>query len=324
MVVILHIGWHRTGSTALQSFLNQHREALAERFRISYPAEGLLVCAHHPLAWAFLGRTESAWGTVRGIEAGPEASLQDAIDRARDAGCTRVVFSSEEFREFDRDAIGRLADALRGHADDVRIVAYLRRQDVLAESAYNMEVQWWGTRERLAFADFLSQHYAVPDYAPTLAAWADAFGRDALVARAYRRDAGVRWDVREDFCGILGIAPGDLAHPASGSNESLGPVTLEGLRVLNNLALGDDVHRSIVARLHEYDARHHSPRAVLFAPEERRAWLDRAGGDKRGLAAFGVDADALALDGAALPERNVEPLSPQAFAELFTYLGSPG
>jgi len=324
MLVTLHIGWHRTGSTALQAHLHAHRTSLARRYGIAYPVEGLLGSAHHPIAWALQGRTESAWGPVRGVDSGPEACMRAAIERARNAGATHVVFSTEEFRNFDREAVARIAGALRTCAEVVRIVVYLRRQDRLAESSYNMEVQWWARRAREGFLEYVAGPESSPAYRSVLERWADAFGRDAIVARAYRRDATDAWDVRSDFAGVLGIPPGALPPRAEGLNDSLGPTTLEALRVLNNLAVSNDVHRSIVARLHEFDAEHRSPRAVLFEPRSRRAFLESQEAANDGLGAFGVDRNAFVLDGASMPERNVYPLSPQAFAGLFSYLAAPG
>lgn len=320
MLVTLHIGWNRTGSTALQVYLSAHRAALAERYGVAYPDQGLLGTAHHPIAWAFGGLTESAWGPVRGFDAGPEAVVREAIDRARDAGARHVVFSSEEFRRFDRGAVARIAGALRAADASVRVVVYLRRQDRLVESSYNMAVQWWAMRTCAKFRDYLAHPDAVPAYGAVLVRWADAFGRDAIVARAYRREAGDGWDVRSDFAGLVDVPPGALPLQTAGANDSLGPTTLEALRVLNNLDVSADVHRHIVSRLHEFDAEHRSPRAMLFASDARRAFLESQEATNHELAGFGLGPGALEPGDAPLPERNVFPLNPQAFAAMFTYL----
>ena len=66
-------GWHKTGSTALQEFLLDNQSELARRHRLWYPSEGLLVCAHHTVAWTLQGRTTSPWGAVPAMEGGGEA-----------------------------------------------------------------------------------------------------------------------------------------------------------------------------------------------------------------------------------------------------------
>ena len=282
-----------------------------------------MVCAHHTIAWTFGGRTASPWGPVPVVVGGGDAYVRAAVASARAAGCTRVVISSEEFCALDHAAIRRLEASLRALSDRVRIVAYVRRQDLIAESAYNMEVKWWATRVREEFDEYVRARKDEPDYARALGAWADAFGVDGLVVRPYDRGSLDGGDVRADFCRSAGVGAEGLHFADARANESLGPTTLETMRVLNNLDIANAVHEHIAARLLAYDAARRSPRCVLFEPDQRRAFLARFEASNAHLHAYGIDPAVLTLGAGTLPARNVRKLTPEEFAAMFTYLATP-
>jgi hypothetical protein len=300
-----------------------NRAELARRHRAWYPSEGLLTCAHHTIAWTFQGRTTSPWGEVPAVEGGGDAYVRAAVESARAAGCTRVLLSSEDFCALDRAAIQRLAASLRAWSDVVRIVAYVRRQDLFAESAYNMEVKWWATRLREDFDEYMRSRQDEPDYARILDEWAGVFGVANLVVRSYDRGSLEQGDVRADFCRVAGMSADGLQFADARANESLGPKTLETMRVLNNLDIANAVHEHIAVRLLAYDAKHRSPRCVLFEPEQRRAYLARFESSNARLRAYGIDPGEFELGDVALPARNVRKLTPEEFAAMFTFLATP-
>lgn len=87
MKVFLHIGPHKTGTTALQRVLYQHAKSGGCGY--FYPDPSLVAdLAHAQLAWRFLG--------LAGCERVPGLLLRK-VAAAEKAGFTKVVFSSEEF-----------------------------------------------------------------------------------------------------------------------------------------------------------------------------------------------------------------------------------
>lgn len=103
--IILHIGVHKTGSTALQAALAAARPDLRER-GISYP--GGTIQAHHAAAWAAGGRT---------FGFGDEADRPRRWSWLRLVGAARlhrgrVVISSEFFGRMRPQAVKRVVDGL--------------------------------------------------------------------------------------------------------------------------------------------------------------------------------------------------------------------
>ncbi|WP_435168770.1 hypothetical protein [Falsirhodobacter sp. 1013] len=107
--VLLHVGPHKTGTTALQRFWQENREHLA-RNGVLYPGPG---DAHHRLAYDLLG-----WPTRRFDRAKILAACAAAPENM-------VILSSEDFSFFNADQFRRLRDLL--HGSDIRVAYFLRR-----------------------------------------------------------------------------------------------------------------------------------------------------------------------------------------------------
>jgi len=126
----IHIGTHKTGSTAIQHFMYRNYAALLQR-GVLYPKVGLHDAGHHSIAWSIKQNkkalTEKIFEEINGI--------------AQKNNIKKIILSSEEF-EFIRDP-GLLKRALPQNA---QIIAYLRRPDSYLESEYNQHVKMPGIR----------------------------------------------------------------------------------------------------------------------------------------------------------------------------------
>lgn len=129
--VVLHVGTHKTGSTALQHCFAANRKQLA-RHGIFYPEVTRGDTAHHGLA--ALWHHELAGYEPRG---GSEAAWHALARKYRDAEGT-LVLSSEEFsRAFDPDAMDY--EAIRGFLADferIDLICLLRDQLSFLQSAW--------------------------------------------------------------------------------------------------------------------------------------------------------------------------------------------
>jgi hypothetical protein len=132
MNFILHIGTHKTGSTALQSFLFANRQQLLAQ-GVLYPITGLANNAHHTVAW-----------TVKADNVEKTTALFSEIEKeAASSGVENILLSSEEF-EFIRNPYKLQRFFL--HRPKIKVVLFIRRPDFYLESEYNQHVKMYELR----------------------------------------------------------------------------------------------------------------------------------------------------------------------------------
>lgn len=212
----LHIGTHKTGTSALQHYLSHNRDVL-KAVGWLYPQSG---CpggdnyGHHEVAWSFLGRGKFDIGVLR-----------EEIDRSK---CSRVILSSEGF-EFCRDPrlIAQAFDGL-----DVWVVVYFRRQDDFVLSEFNQSVKmglYW--KSLTDFANKLEGQDRL-DYFAICTRWAGVFGRERVLANIYRP----KESVVSHFSRLLGLECGACIDPPRiHSNLSVDARLIGALRVVGQL-----------------------------------------------------------------------------------------
>lgn len=222
--VIIHIGVPKTGTTAVQKFLCDNRNALLGAGWL-YPGNICRGFGQHDLAF-LLGGGYPEWATVQ------PRSLAELLALLRQEITSvphrQLLISSENF--YLLCSPQALADCLRelGYAPgEVGIVVYLRRQDDAVESWYNQAVKAQG------YAGTLSEHAAAAgdlwDYATRLARWAEVFGADNMSVHCYSTGG----DVRHDFLRVLGIGPADFVFSDTRENREINRDILEFQRLLN-------------------------------------------------------------------------------------------
>ncbi|HWA91831.1 MAG TPA: hypothetical protein VG889_17465 [Rhizomicrobium sp.] len=190
-MLVLHIGTHKTGTSALQAFLVANAEALRAR-GLNYMRAGLgQAMAHHALAWGsrnFKGRDNAVWADLR-------AELADNPDAIN-------IVSSEGLWFADPATV---APELEG-VGPVKVIVYLRRQDRYLQSLYKQGVT---SGRRSKFETWRIQQEDRGDFLTVLRQWADAFGKENIDVRPYDRPEG-RVDVTADFFDAIGADVRDL------------------------------------------------------------------------------------------------------------------
>lgn len=224
--VILHVGPHKTGSTAIQHMLDAARDELRAD-GIVYPASGIDDSGHHPVARFCIDGS---------------GSFDPEQLRAELAAAPVALLSSENFMLLDIDGLARLRALVP--AARVRVIYHLRGLCDLWPSHWQESVKHglaWSFGEyvlRQTVGRGRPPGYSA-DQHEHLSRLAAGFGRGALeiVGYDWLRAGGV--DIGRHFqTAILGRADARVTGTAPVVNVSLEPWVVELVRALNA------VHRS--------------------------------------------------------------------------------
>jgi hypothetical protein len=226
-VLTLHIGLPKTGTTYIQGWLQARREALAN-IGVWVPARHIYP---HRLACAFIADAKrAARADVVHIRETPYALALDDLARGlRDGRFAQCIVSSEYFFEAEPRDVAALRAAAADVDVEVRIVAFLRRQDRIIESGYNQEVKAMGITARIAVASYQKKL----DWLALFESWASVFG-EANVTLVNFDTVSRAGGVLAEFCRATGL-PAALAEGADdrARNESLPADLLEFKRIAN-------------------------------------------------------------------------------------------
>ncbi|HEX5455291.1 MAG TPA: hypothetical protein VFX06_15995 [Stellaceae bacterium] len=218
--LLIHIGPHKTGSTAIQHALLENSEQLKDH-GVVYPQVGFRYYGHHQLV-SLLARPDNG-------------SLSEIADQLREMDEETVVLSSENFSSCSLAELQHLAELLSSFSR-IEVVVYLR-------SFLELLYPWWQELVKHRIADdlggFLVNSLTRPfqthllDAAGMIEKFAATFDGNVSV---YLYDAVMRQSgdaARHFMCEILGIEPcsKDLRVAV---NKSLDPASAELVRCLNS------------------------------------------------------------------------------------------
>lgn len=227
--LILHIGTHKTGTTALQSAFANSADVLAAH-DISYPIAKL----RRPNVL----RERNAFFLDRKAKISLEPSSKDERDDAfynngkatLKAACRKhgtVLLSDERlwyegaYREGYWEKVRELLEPYE--FSNIQIVLYLRRQDTFVSSLWNQYVK--GTRREARTLEKYANTKkirAILDYDAGVTHLEQVFGKENLLIRIFDRKQFPGGDVVRDFCECVGFDFVDeLSRPQVKENLSL-------------------------------------------------------------------------------------------------------
>ena len=226
--VLVHIGPYKTGSTAIQSSLHEHRAELSAA-GITYPGS-----YHRQMrpSWALLGRSRVGEADV------PTAEWDEMVAEVRRAP-GRVVISSEDFSSARPERARKLVDDLG--ADLVHVLIVARRLDKLLPSAWQERVK--SVNETRTYDTWLREVLAKERTGRAASVFWHNHGLDGLIARwravlpAERvivlvTDEADRGLQPRTFERLLGLDEG-LLTPGPHTNTSLSMERIEFCRQVN-------------------------------------------------------------------------------------------
>jgi len=208
-MLTVHIGYPKTGTTSIQSFLSTNAEALLRGGHV------LRDLSHANLAYELVG--DERFDPARG-------SWADLVEMIRRDPGAHYIVSAELLHRVDADKCAALARLLSGV--DTRVVAYLRHQAELIQGLYLQAVR--ARQKPLPFDDYY--RYQIQEegwyaYYNNLVKWQDV---GALSVRVFEKGALLGDDVVTDFLDTIGVAIDRSAIAAEPirKNESRGKSTM--------------------------------------------------------------------------------------------------
>lgn len=222
--LVLHIGSHKTGSTAIQRSLSDATDSLLAR-GILYPRAGRRGVGHAQLANELVNTS----GSLTGIP-----SHLDLLEELRTSRPSTLLLSAEGFtnKGIARPAkwVRHLCDALQ--PQDVHIVGYVRPQWECIESSYADRVRvgmvW------VPFAEWLEgqlEGESGYDYLQRFAPWREEFA-ERLGIRLYTVPSLSGRDAVDDFWHAVGLGRPPANRPHHENRIRSGARTTEMLRSL--------------------------------------------------------------------------------------------
>lgn len=212
--LVLHIGTHKTGSSAIQAAFTQHSIPTG----YLYPSTGRIASGGHlNLAWEAIGDQRHRPG---------RGNTKDLVNELTESDARVVVLSAETF------SVPSAGPAVVNWVDDlveifeptrVLIVGYVRPQWEYLESHYTQMVKTGNTAASLEEFVLKEQDRPLFDYPVLFSAWDERFD-DSLQVRPYVPD------VVSDFFGLLELDP----PPIDRVNARPGAKQLEMLRRLRD------------------------------------------------------------------------------------------
>ena len=238
---ILHIGTAKTGSTTIQSFLQQNRQDLLARG--FYFPHSLGEANHEKLVAYALDPSKieskrrhfsiASKEDVSRFRRQTEAELSDELRNCPETIET-LVLSNEHChsRLTQATEIQALEQLLRPFCSEIRVLVYLRRQDRVALSLYNTKVLSGSSSARV----FPSVRPTLPirfDHCTGLELYASIFGRENITVRVFPPNPSSSKHLLMDFARNMGLKDcSNLTFPDR-LNQSLGASELQFIRMFN-------------------------------------------------------------------------------------------
>lgn len=233
----LHIGPPKTGTTTIQNFLSDNQEALSAH-GICFPDLGYRypgIDRHR--TGHFLVRQRPHEGQKvsdfkKGLDKLQKLSLQYDSIILSDEGIWKDGIHMTRFWK-------RLLAELQKRQIDLRIIVYLRRQDLWVQSFWSQKIKVGKTSlDFQEFLRFLNESSYPLDYCAYMDMLSDIFGKDALIIRVMERGQfqGPEHSLVSDFLDIFGLSLSDgFIEQQELRNPKISGTYLEIKRMLNML-----------------------------------------------------------------------------------------
>ena len=228
--VILHVGFHKTGTTAIQASLFAAQTSLLEH-GIDYRTK-----ASHGAAWSLSGKV---WGWVnRGGRLTPQSNWRKFVRMANSSKHTFMA-SSEFFSELNQEHIGKIKQQIK--SEKIKIVFTIRPLAKMLASSYQQYLKYGIKADYEKWLHEMLDAPGASKMTPTfwrrnfhgenIKLWAEVFGAENITVMVV--DETKPDFLYEAFNKFLGLPAGTLVKQELGGNRSLTAEEASMLQQLN-------------------------------------------------------------------------------------------
>lgn len=262
-IIYIHIGVPKTGTSAIQKFMWKNRVSL-KKLGVLYPESDIVGSAHYKHAWVFFHRNSLH---IKNKNLSLHTVYENLFREIKSENCEKVILSCEDFVFCSPSVVYNQFKEFYKEAD-IKIIVYIRRQDLLAESAFKQNV-----KDLRITCDTTPKCSSVLHEHFRLRSWISVFGKDNLILRIYDRSFLPQGNVIIDFLNLIGVDH-KLFNTNVFENPSLSVVSVYALK---NLKLKYEIPPNIFKDLLDYllsSDEGYSSVVSIFSLEERKRILE--------------------------------------------------
>jgi hypothetical protein len=214
--IFLHVGMHKTGSTAIQSAFSGFDDGMTKYAALGYENHSI------PFFTAYSGNHQSyhIWKSAGlspdQIEQKKTACLEAIRVAVSSAGEKRLIFSGEDISLLPKPALVEVFELFKSQGKNAKIIFYVREPVSFIRSNYQEEIK----SGRNASSPF------PPKYRFRIEKFIHVFGADNVVCRVFDRNLLHDKDIIKDFAKVIGVVP-----PSAGRSDNVS-LSTEAVKVI--------------------------------------------------------------------------------------------
>lgn len=288
----LHIGTPKTGTSAIQKFLPLNKELLEEQgycypdFGYRYPGIGVNRNAHF-MVYRYKKTLCESDEELEAKRKEEDERFFEGLDKIKELSETfpNIILSDENiWNGYGKrnDFWNVLKSALTERGIDLKVIVYLRRQDLVLESYWSQQVRETLQIDFQEYVDSEEYSFFKLGYYKRISNIAEIVGKENIIVRAYEKQQyeGNGNTLISDFLKVLGLELDERYESADiVVNSSLHGRYLEVKRILNRIDCFSTklnwAVKYLKAAQDEYENANGSLKCEYFTYEQRINFLEK-------------------------------------------------